>query len=254
MEPADTLLMRDEDSSTNPARETNKFIKSSVDDLVSIPRESGDIDTLSTKDKEIDFNPSDLETIDSVPDLRIFNVPLVYFASHTTPASKQFSLRVVEKFDHFFSLTQSGGKTRVMETSSFGFHHMPSLRPAAYSPKEVMYRYYHPHLTSSDGFNPEIKKIPSDESKVQRIENKAKNDNFRLPRGMARPVDQPRQLIRQGEVHLADTNFRTNQRVTRGTAVAAVRGSRSEEGIYGQSLQSLAHNRLALDPSKNMWL
>ncbi|GKE12022.1 hypothetical protein Tco_1415573 [Tanacetum coccineum] len=40
MEPADTLLMRDEDSSTNPARETNKFIKSSVDDLVSIPRES----------------------------------------------------------------------------------------------------------------------------------------------------------------------------------------------------------------------
>ncbi|GKA95990.1 hypothetical protein Tco_0818085, partial [Tanacetum coccineum] len=46
----------------------------------------------------------------------------------------------------------------------------------------------------------------------------------------------------------------TNQEVTRGTAVAVVRGSRSEEGIYGQSLQSLAHNRLALDPSKNMWL
>ncbi|GKD13072.1 hypothetical protein Tco_1197479, partial [Tanacetum coccineum] len=52
---------------------------------------------------------------------------------------------------------QSGGKTRVMETPSFGFHHMPSPRPAAYSPKEVMYRYYHPHLTSGDGFDPEIK-------------------------------------------------------------------------------------------------
>ncbi|GJS57976.1 hypothetical protein Tco_0652760 [Tanacetum coccineum] len=43
---------------------------------------------------------------------------------------------------------------------------MPSSRPATYSPKEVMYCYYHPHLTSGDGFVPEIKKIPSDESKV----------------------------------------------------------------------------------------
>ncbi|GJX54438.1 hypothetical protein Tco_0282807, partial [Tanacetum coccineum] len=40
MEPADTLLIGDEDSSTNLVRETDKFIKSSVDDLVSIPRES----------------------------------------------------------------------------------------------------------------------------------------------------------------------------------------------------------------------
>ncbi|GJY73261.1 hypothetical protein Tco_0477692 [Tanacetum coccineum] len=82
------------------------------------------------------------------------------------PASKQFSLREVERFDPFFSLTQSGRKTRVMETPSFGFHHMPSPRPAAYSPKEVMYRYYHPHLTSGDGFDFESKKIPSGESKV----------------------------------------------------------------------------------------
>ncbi|GKD37955.1 hypothetical protein Tco_1258162, partial [Tanacetum coccineum] len=82
------------------------------------------------------------------------------------PASKQFSLREVERFDPFFSLTQSSGKTRVMETLSFSFHHMPSPRPLAYSPKEVMYRYYYPHLTSGDVFDPEIKKIPSDESKV----------------------------------------------------------------------------------------
>ncbi|GJR78794.1 putative ribonuclease H-like domain-containing protein [Tanacetum coccineum] len=75
-----------------------------------------------------------------------------------SPASKQFSLREVEIFDPFFSLTQSGEKTRVMETSSFGFHHMPSPCPAAYLPKEVMYRYYHPYLTSGDGFDPEIKK------------------------------------------------------------------------------------------------
>ncbi|GJZ20642.1 putative reverse transcriptase domain-containing protein [Tanacetum coccineum] len=76
------------------------------------------------------------------------------------PASKQFSLMKVERFDPFFSLTQLGGKTRVMETPSFGFLHMPSPRPSSYSPKEVMYRYYHPHLTSGDGFNPKIKRFP----------------------------------------------------------------------------------------------
>ncbi|GKF30638.1 hypothetical protein Tco_0100436, partial [Tanacetum coccineum] len=32
------------------------------------------------------------------------------------PDPKQLSLREVERFDSFFSLTQSGGKTRVMET------------------------------------------------------------------------------------------------------------------------------------------
>ncbi|GKA77490.1 hypothetical protein Tco_0783951 [Tanacetum coccineum] len=69
------------------------------------------------------------------------------------PDSKEISLREVERFDPFFSLTQSGEKTRVMETPSFGFHHMPSPRPAAYSPKVVMYRSYHPHLTSGDGFD-----------------------------------------------------------------------------------------------------
>nr|GEZ85462.1 NAC domain-containing protein [Tanacetum cinerariifolium] len=51
-------------------------------------------------------------------------------------ASKQLSLREVERFDLFFSLTQSGGTTRVMETPSFGFHHMISPHPAVFSPKE----------------------------------------------------------------------------------------------------------------------
>ncbi|GJY66393.1 hypothetical protein Tco_0468631 [Tanacetum coccineum] len=64
------------------------------------------------------------------------------------PVSKQFSLREVERFDLFFSLTQSVGKTRVMETHSFGFHHMSSPRPTAYLPKEVMYHFYHPYHTS----------------------------------------------------------------------------------------------------------
>ncbi|GJR31214.1 hypothetical protein Tco_1107446, partial [Tanacetum coccineum] len=113
-EPLDTLLMGDKVISTTPARENDEFLKSSVDDLVPIPRESevtlvstdlecsmpidspplpctdvlGDakvdidlpfgehLDTLSTGDREIDFNPSDLETIDPVPDPRMFEVPL----------------------------------------------------------------------------------------------------------------------------------------------------------------------------------
>ncbi|GKF32579.1 hypothetical protein Tco_0102377, partial [Tanacetum coccineum] len=39
-EPLDTFLIGDEDFSTTPARETEKFIKSNIDDLVPILRES----------------------------------------------------------------------------------------------------------------------------------------------------------------------------------------------------------------------
>ncbi|GKE87855.1 hypothetical protein Tco_1565330 [Tanacetum coccineum] len=119
MEPLDTLLMGDEVISTTPVRENDKFIKSSVDDFVPIPRESevtsvcddlecnmpitthlpttdvreenvdidlllGEhLDTLSTGDREIDFNPiRDIEELecllanDPVPVPRVFNEPL----------------------------------------------------------------------------------------------------------------------------------------------------------------------------------
>ncbi|GJS39873.1 hypothetical protein Tco_0564916 [Tanacetum coccineum] len=69
------------------------------------------------------------------------------------PDPKKICLREVEIFDLFLSLTQSRGTTRVMETPSFRYHLMPSPRPAAYSPKELMYRFYHPLLTSGDGFD-----------------------------------------------------------------------------------------------------
>ncbi|GJR38765.1 hypothetical protein Tco_1214449 [Tanacetum coccineum] len=145
------------------------------------------LDTLSMGDREINFNPSrdikELERLlvdDPVPVPRVFDEPLegviLYFEQLLNedtssdvsqallpiessslvlplPDPKQICLREVERFDPFFSLTQSGEETRVMETSSFGFHHMPSPRPAAYSPKEVMYCYFHPHLTSGDGFD-----------------------------------------------------------------------------------------------------
>ncbi|GKB49775.1 hypothetical protein Tco_0900528 [Tanacetum coccineum] len=220
--------MGDEVISTIPERENDEFIKSSVDDLVPIPRESevtsvcddlecnmpisthlpptnvreekleidlllGEhLDTLSTGDREIDFNPSkDIEELerlladDHVPILRVFDEPLgddtkprsydVTFSNPLfdfndyftlcndnplfdeefedissldppestlvidessllvtpLPDPNQICLREVERFDPFFSLTQSGEATRVMETPSFSFHHIPSPRPAA---------------------------------------------------------------------------------------------------------------------------
>ncbi|GKF20495.1 hypothetical protein Tco_0069133, partial [Tanacetum coccineum] len=69
MEPLDALLMGDEVISTTLARENTEFIKSSVDDLIPIPRESEvtsvyidlpfgeQIETLSMGDRKIDFNP-----------------------------------------------------------------------------------------------------------------------------------------------------------------------------------------------------
>ncbi|GJW17394.1 hypothetical protein Tco_0024830 [Tanacetum coccineum] len=138
------------------------------------------LDTLSTGDREIDFDPiRDIEELDRlladgpVPVPRVFNEPLGnsdlisrsfdFGPLKATPLLDEsillvtplpdVSLREVERFDPFFSLTQSGNMTRVMETHSSGFHHMPSPRPAAYSPKEVMYCYFHPHLTSGDGFD-----------------------------------------------------------------------------------------------------
>nr|GEV33667.1 hypothetical protein [Tanacetum cinerariifolium] len=59
------------------------------------------------------------------------------------PDYEHIFLREAKRFDPFFSLTQSGEKKRVMETPSFGFNYI-----------QVMYHYYHPHLTSVDGFDP----------------------------------------------------------------------------------------------------
>nr|GEX24659.1 hypothetical protein [Tanacetum cinerariifolium] len=91
----DTLLMKDEVISTTPESENNEFIKSSVDDLVPIPKDSEKVDidlpfgehldTLLTGDREFDFNPSkDIEELERlladdpvpVPVPRVFDEPL----------------------------------------------------------------------------------------------------------------------------------------------------------------------------------
>ncbi|GKD24797.1 hypothetical protein Tco_1231011 [Tanacetum coccineum] len=130
-EPLDTLLMGDGVISTTRERENDEFIKSSVDDLVSIPKESevtsvcdnfecdmpvntplpttdvreenldinlllGEhLDTLSTGDREVDFNPSrDIEELerlladDSVPVLRMFDEPL----GHSDSISRSYDV------------------------------------------------------------------------------------------------------------------------------------------------------------------
>ncbi|GKA60946.1 hypothetical protein Tco_0760353 [Tanacetum coccineum] len=250
MKPFDTFLMGDKVISTIPERENDKFIKSSVDDLVSILRESevtsvcDDLEfnmpintplpTTDVREDNFDINSPLgeqvvnflMENVD-VADLprhivkqiyglllenltlakgmsdeplgddskprsydMTFSNPLFDFNDDSTlcydnplfdeefedissldppkstpvidessllvtplPDSEHICLREVKRFDPFFHLTQSVGMTWVMERPSYRFPHMPSPRPAAYSPKEVMYRYYHPHLTTGDGFD-----------------------------------------------------------------------------------------------------
>ncbi|GJY14400.1 hypothetical protein Tco_0384822 [Tanacetum coccineum] len=71
-EPADTLLMGDEVISTTPARENDKFIKSSVDDLVLIPRKS---EVTSNSNSECDM-PTPLPNTDVKKEDFDINSPL----------------------------------------------------------------------------------------------------------------------------------------------------------------------------------
>ncbi|GKE08583.1 hypothetical protein Tco_1412134, partial [Tanacetum coccineum] len=56
MEPEDSLIMGDEELSTIPEKESDEFIKSSVEDLVPIPSESKDT---SRSDSECDLSSCD---------------------------------------------------------------------------------------------------------------------------------------------------------------------------------------------------
>ncbi|GKA83781.1 hypothetical protein Tco_0805376 [Tanacetum coccineum] len=146
-------LNGDRDIDFNPCRDIEELERLLANDLIPFLRESGD--SISSLDPSCDSSFVDVTDtlIDSDSDLGLdlglseIVVPL--------PSIKKTDIRLreVERFDLFFSLTQSSEETRVMETPSFGFHHMPSPRPAAYSPTEVMYRFYHPHLTLGDGFD-----------------------------------------------------------------------------------------------------
>ncbi|GKE03945.1 hypothetical protein Tco_1395963 [Tanacetum coccineum] len=149
----DTLSTGDRDIDFNPCRDIEELEHLLANEFIPFPRESED--SISS------LNPSCDSSFTAVTDTLIdsdsylgLDLGLSEIVAPLPSIKKtDIRLREVERFDLFFSLTQSGEETRVVETPSFGFHHIPSPRPAAYSPKEVMYRYYHPHLTTSNEFD-----------------------------------------------------------------------------------------------------
>ncbi|GJX27351.1 hypothetical protein Tco_0233647 [Tanacetum coccineum] len=158
------------------------------------------LDTLSTGDGEINFNHTrDIEELecllayDPVPVPRVFDDPLGISdsMSRSSETSVLFEELIAEiglddsipigiddryydsegdilffeqllnedtSFDVSPALLPTESSSLVLPLPD---PRQSSPRPVSYSPKEVMYRYYHPHVTSGDGFDPKIKSVPS---------------------------------------------------------------------------------------------
>ncbi|GKD28627.1 hypothetical protein Tco_1239405 [Tanacetum coccineum] len=150
-EQLDTLLTGDREIDFNPIREIEELERLLADDPVTVPRvfddPLGNSVSMTRSSETIDLFEELIAEIgldDSIPigiDDRYYDLEDPSLLVTPLPDPKQICLREVERFDPFFSLTQLGNMMRVMETPSFGFHHMPSPRPTAYSPKEVMTPY-----------------------------------------------------------------------------------------------------------------
>nr|GEW74395.1 hypothetical protein [Tanacetum cinerariifolium] len=165
----DTLLTRDGEINFNPSRDIEELERLLADDHVPVPRvfdePLGNSNSISRSIEPSDLIFEELTTEISLNDSIPTEIDDGYYDSEefsllVPPLSdfKQICLREVERFDPFFSLTQPGDMTWVMERPSYKFTHMALPRQVTYSPKVVMYCYYHPHLTSE---------IPSGESKVR---------------------------------------------------------------------------------------
>ncbi|GKB23405.1 hypothetical protein Tco_0862806 [Tanacetum coccineum] len=126
MEPEDSLIMGDENLSTIPEKESDEFIKSSVEDLVPIPRESEDT---SDSDKECDlpfsmtfsnplfdanddFTSSDDESLleEDVPEenFKIYSNPLFefdeeYISSDVNPLFNEVLEDILEELNLYVS-------------------------------------------------------------------------------------------------------------------------------------------------------
>ncbi|GKD44680.1 hypothetical protein Tco_1269325 [Tanacetum coccineum] len=107
-----------------------------------------DVDHIEEKSSGSTTSHSDLSLVEYESFHFDLSIDLLSPADRSDSHLEEFA----DERSHHIS-TRTGEKTRVMKTPSFGFHHMPSPCPAAYSPKVVMYRSYHPHLTSSNGFD-----------------------------------------------------------------------------------------------------
>ncbi|GKG29162.1 hypothetical protein Tco_0416527, partial [Tanacetum coccineum] len=85
MEPDDSFIMGDENLSTIVEKESDEFIKSSVEDLVPIPSESEDT---SDNDSDCDFPFCD----DSPPEYETFNFDIEEKSSGSTTSHFDYSL------------------------------------------------------------------------------------------------------------------------------------------------------------------
>ncbi|GKF55669.1 hypothetical protein Tco_0166009, partial [Tanacetum coccineum] len=83
MEPTDSLIMGDENLSTIPEKESNEVIKSSVKDLVPIPRESGD-----TSDND---NECDLPSYDDFSPINVLEGKSVTFSNPLFDLNNDFT-------------------------------------------------------------------------------------------------------------------------------------------------------------------
>nr|GEZ16114.1 NAC domain-containing protein [Tanacetum cinerariifolium] len=139
-EQLDTLSTRDREIDLNPSRDIKELERLLADDQVprvfnetlghsnSVSRSFDVTFSNSLFDFNDDYtlcydNPlfdKEFEDISSLDPLEL--TPVIDESTMIVtppPDSKQINLKVVERFDPFFSLTQLGGKTRVMKTPSF---------------------------------------------------------------------------------------------------------------------------------------
>nr|GEY25613.1 hypothetical protein [Tanacetum cinerariifolium] len=97
IEPEDSPIIGDEDLSTIPEKESNEFIKSSVEDLVPIPSESEDTDDESLPDEDV-----------SEDNVKIYSNPLFefddeYISSDVNPLFDKV-IEDIENKDSFVSI------------------------------------------------------------------------------------------------------------------------------------------------------
>ncbi|GKC20925.1 hypothetical protein Tco_1023075, partial [Tanacetum coccineum] len=92
------------DDDTEVIFDEEQFLRQQREEKVDIDLPFGEhLDTLSKGDREINFNPSDIETNDPVPDLMMFDVPLgnddsMYRSFDVTISNLLFT------FDDYFTL------------------------------------------------------------------------------------------------------------------------------------------------------
>ncbi|GJR08288.1 hypothetical protein Tco_0790940 [Tanacetum coccineum] len=83
LEPEDSLVMRNEDLSTIPEKESDEFIKSSVEDFVPIPSESED-----TSESD---NDCDLPSCDDFSPINVYEKKSVTFSNHLFDSNDDFT-------------------------------------------------------------------------------------------------------------------------------------------------------------------